>query len=387
MKPNRLSLAIRKQPTSKPICEPALRICCHACSAHVTHMRTPPASGNDKVQHGNQRRAWTMALRDLEVGLKTWPLTEPFRIARMQYDVLEVLDVSINERGLVGRGEAAGVDYLGDSPASAKSQIPAVQAAIERGHSREDLHLLLKPGAARNAIDCALWDLECKLSGASVWELSQLQPRSLQTVATIGVASPAEMATKARQLAKFALLKLKLDANAPVDCVEAVRRARPDARLVVDVNTGWDVDTLQRVHRPLAGLGVELIEQPLPPHADACLIDFKSAVPLAADESCQTVDDLARLQDRYAIVNIKLDKCGGLTPALQLANRARAMGFGIMVGNMLGTSIAMAPAFVVGLLADWCDLDGPLTLTGDVPHGMTFKDGGWVDPPAPQLWG
>jgi L-Ala-D/L-Glu epimerase len=325
--------------------------------------------------------------RRLRAELETWPLKEPFHIARMSYERLDTLYVEIEQDGVVGRGEAAGVDYLGDVPETALRQIEALRAALEAGASRIELQSLIEAGCARAALDCALWDLELKLAGQTIWQALDLMPREVQTVTTISVGTPAAMAQAARAFASFPLLKLKLDASDPVGCVAAVREARPDATLLADVNTGWRPSELQRHAPALARLGVVLIEQPVPPAHDAELSQDASPVRLGADESCQTLLDLPRLVGRYQVINIKLDKCGGLTHALTMVHEARRLGFGVMVGNMLGTSLAMAPAFVVAQYCEFVDLDGPLLLATDRSKPMVFGLGGWVQPPQSQLWG
>lgn len=324
--------------------------------------------------------------RRLRYTVERWPLVERFAIATHVYDALDILYVEIEEDGHVGRGEAAGVDYLDDTPQRACLQAETVRERVERGLDREDLLLALPAGAARNAIDCALWDLQCKRSGDSIWSVLSIEPKPLPTVATIGIGSAAWMADKAVSLSNFDLLKLKLNADDPIGRVQAVRQARPDALLSVDVNTGWSLAELTRYAPLLAEQRVVLIEQPLLPDADHLLAVGASPVPLAADESCQTEADLARLFGRYQFVNIKLDKCGGLTAGLLLAQRARDLGFEIMVGNMLGTSLAMAPAFALAAGATFVDLDGPLQLVRDRADPMTFASGR-VQPPLRALWG
>jgi L-Ala-D/L-Glu epimerase len=324
--------------------------------------------------------------RSVQAAVQVLPLKERFSIANQHYDALDVLHVRWSEGGAVGRGEAAGVDYRGDLPQGALTRIERLATADLAQCGRERLQSMLPAGGARNALDCALWDLELRLSRRSVWEHLQLEPRPLPTVATIGLNPPDAMARAAAALGHFGLLKVKLDAHQPIERVQAVRAARPDARLVVDVNGGWTVDQLRHAAPVLVALGVELIEQPLPPACDAQLVGFRCPLPIAADESLQTEDDLPRVAEAFDVANIKLDKCGGLTAALALSERCRALGLRTMVGNMIGTSLAMAPAFVVAQWADHVDLDGPLVLQQDVPHGLVFRDG-VVQVPDPRLWG
>jgi len=287
----------------------------------------------------------------------------------------------------VGRGEAEGVFYLDDSAEKMFQQVHDIRSEIHNGVSRDDLQRLLPPGGARNALDCAMWDLECKITGQSIWQLTGIAPRPVTTVFTIGLEStPAAMADKARAAANAPVLKIKLDADRPYEKLAAIREARPDAVLVVDANQGWDFDLLKEVAPKCAGLDLAMIEQPLPRGADDRLEGFKSPVTLAADESCLHTGELDTAARRYDMINIKLDKTGGLTEALKLARSAREMGCELMVGNMTGTSLAMAPAFVVAQLCDFVDIDGPLLLKYDRPNGLTY-DNGIVQIFDRSLWG
>ena len=254
---------------------------------------------------------------------------------------------------------------------------------------RSRLHELLPAGAARNALDCALWDLEAKRAGrsaASIAGLATLLP--LATFYTLSIDTPAAMAKKARQVPAYSMLKLKLGADDGEDAerMRAVRRARPDARLAADANEGWRVEEIAPLLAAAAEAGVEVVEQPLPESADSALAELDRPVPICADESVHTSADLDRLRNRYDAVNIKLDKAGGLTEALRMANLARRLGFKVMVGSMVATSLAIAPAFLLGQQADWVDLDGPLLLARDRPAGFAFE-AGTLMPPSPALWG
>jgi L-Ala-D/L-Glu epimerase len=295
--------------------------------------------------------------------------------------------VELQRDGVIGRGEGLGVYYLNETPTSIAAQVEAVAARVLAGADRQALQALLPAGGARNVLDCALWDLEAKASGRSIWELTSVEPRPLQTVYTIGIEATAErMAEHAAEAAAQPLLKVKLDGNQPLERIRAIRHARPDARIFVDANQGWSFEQLKTVAPAFADLGVEMIEQPLPRGGDAALEGYRSPVPLGADESCLHLGELDAAAKRYQMINIKLDKTGGLTHGLELARAARARGLGLMVGCMGGSSLAMAPSFVVGCLVDIVDIDGPLLLRRDRLPGMTYASG-LVQPPARGVWG
>jgi L-alanine-DL-glutamate epimerase-like enolase superfamily enzyme len=316
-----------------------------------------------------------------------WPTLTPFRITGTVFEAFESVVVELADEQATGRGEALGVYYLRDTVQRIVDQVEAHAATLERGIDRQSLQSLLPPGGARNALDCALWDLEAKRSKRSIWALTGITPRPLATVFTIGIeASPAEMADKAAAAARHPLLKVKLDGDQPLQRMQAIRAARPDARLVVDANQGWTLSQLHELAPAMAGLGVEMIEQPLPRGADAALEAFRSAVPLCADESCLHMGELAQVASRYQMINIKLDKAGGLTHGLALAAAARQRGMGVMVGCMGGSSLAMAPAFVLGCIADLVDIDGPLLQRRDRLDGLRYANG-LADPPPAGLWG
>jgi L-alanine-DL-glutamate epimerase-like enolase superfamily enzyme len=311
----------------------------------------------------------------------------PFRITGHVFTALDCVVVEIAEGGRFGRGEAAGVYYLDDTADKAFEQILAIRPDLEAGLDREALQNLLPPGGARNAVDCALWDLECKLSGETVWKKAGVGKRPLTTCQTIGVLdSPADAGKAAAALAGHELLKLKLTGDRPIDRVRAVRAARPDARLVVDANQGLTLPQLQECLPEFAKCVVELVEQPLPRGEDAGLEGMFREVPICADESCLHRSDFDQAARRYDVINIKLDKTGGLTEALQLADAVSSRGLDVMVGNMLGTSLAMAPAFVVSQKARIADLDGPLVLKTDRIGALAY-DQGVVAPFTSDLWG
>jgi len=322
----------------------------------------------------------------ISVHIEEWPLTRPFRISGFEWVNSRGIVVQVGEHGFIGRGEAQGVFYLDETAESLFDQVDAVADTIRKGVSRAELPELLPAGGARNAVDCALWDLECKRSGKTIWELTGIDPGPVTTVFTIGLEStPEAMAAKAAA-ADSPVLKIKLDGDRPYEKLAAIRAARPDAQLVVDANQGWDFALLQGVIPKCAALDLGMIEQPLPRGGDAELEGYDSPVTLCADESCLDSSELAAAARRYGMINIKLDKTGGLTEALQLAREARALGCKLMVGNMVGTSLGMAPSFVVAQLCDFVDIDGPLLLKHDHPGGLRY-DRGVVSGLDPAFWG
>ena len=319
--------------------------------------------------------------------IEEWRLKQPFRISGKEWVSTRSVVVQVAAGGCVGRGEAQGIFYAGETAETMLAQVFDAMATIRNGVTRDRLLSLLPSGGARNAIDCALWDLEARQSGRSVWELTGIDPRPVTTVFTIGLEpEPEQMAANARAAAELPVLKIKLDADRPVERLAAIREARPDARLVVDANQGWSFNLLQAVLPRAADLGVEMIEQPLPRGEDDVLEGFESPVLLAADESCLDTGDLDRASRRYGMINIKLDKTGGLTEALRLAKAAKDKGLKLMVGNMTGTSLSMAPSFVIAQRCDLVDIDGPLLLKNDHPDGLRY-DRGIVGVFDPGFWG
>jgi L-alanine-DL-glutamate epimerase-like enolase superfamily enzyme len=323
----------------------------------------------------------------LRAAVERWPLITPFRITGHTWHALDAVVVSLEKDGHVGRGEGEGVYYRQDTPALAFKKIESLKATIEAGISRESLQKLLPPGGARNALDCALWDLEAKLSGRPVWQMAELeQPRPLLTTITCGAETPETMAATALGYAQARAIKLKLTGE-PVDAqrVRAVRRARRDVWLGVDANQGFTRASLEQLMPVLVDTRVALIEQPFPIGQDAWLDGFQSPIPIAADESVQGLADIPALVGRYQVLNIKLDKCGGLSEAFAMARAARELGLEAMVGSMLGTSLAMAPAFLVGQLCHVVDLDGPVPLKSDRPTTVDYAEG-FIRCPE-KLWG
>lgn len=326
-------------------------------------------------------------MRKLVVRTERWETAKPFVIARGVKNHVDVLVVEIADGQLRGRGEGTPIYYKGDSIESASALAEQAADALGQGATRADLLDLMPPGAARNAVDSAMWDLAAKQAGRRVWELAGLPPaRPILTAYTISLGSPEEMATAASAAAGRELLKLKLGGDGDAERVAAVRAAAPDARLIADANESWQNIDIERMCNELHHMRVELVEQPLPAGADADLAHVRSPVPLCADESLQSRAELGDVVGRYRFLNIKLDKCGGLTEALALVQAARQRGLGIMTGCMLSTSLGIAPAFVAAMQSQFADLDGPLLLARDRPHGLRFK-GSDVDPPEVELWG
>jgi L-alanine-DL-glutamate epimerase-like enolase superfamily enzyme len=323
----------------------------------------------------------------LRIALEQCPLKQPFRITGHTFNKTDALVVTLRAGQYEGRGEGEGVYYRNDTPDKMMEQIEAVRGAIEAGVTRHTLQALLPPGGARNAVDCALWDLDAKRAGRAVWQMAGLEsPRPLLTTFTLSADDPASMARSAQRYEQARALKLKLIGEAvDAERVRAVRAARPDAWLGVDANQGFTLASLEKLLPILIEARVELIEQPLAVGREADLDGFKSSIPLAADESAQDLRDLPGLVGRFSVVNIKLDKCGGLTEGLAMAREARRLGLKVMVGNMVGTSLAMAPAFIVGQLCDVVDLDGPIFLASDRTPAVVYEHGLISCPPA--IWG
>jgi L-alanine-DL-glutamate epimerase-like enolase superfamily enzyme len=323
----------------------------------------------------------------LNVTVEDWKLRQPFRIARGEWLSSPTLLVELEADGYVGRGEAQGVFYLGETAESLYAQVDQLAGEIEKGLERDRLQHLLPAGGARNALDCALWDLECKRRGTRIWTLTGIEPGPVTTVFTIGLErEPEAMAAKAAAVPEAPILKIKLGEDRPLERLRAIRRVRPDAQLVVDANQAWSLELLQDIAPACAELGLEMIEQPLPRGADEALEGYDCPVLLAADESCLDTTELAAAATRYGMINIKLDKTGGLTEALRLARSAHELGLRLMVGNMVGTSLGMAPAFVVAQCCHFVDIDGPLLLKYDRAFGLSYRSG-VVRELSSNLWG
>lgn len=324
-------------------------------------------------------------VRNLQATIEAWEFKAPFTITGRTFSKVELLYLTIAEEGSVGRGEGAGVYYLNETGASMLTDVESVRGVVEAGVDRNRLRALLPPGGSRNALDCALWDLEAKQKGTTVWALAGIEPALTRSSLTIGIGTPAEMAAAARTL-DTTRIKVKLDDHLPLDRLLAVRTARPDVEITVDINQGWSFDQLVDLAPQFKELGVAMIEQPLPRGRDAELEGFRSPVPLCADESCLSLSEFEQAARRYQVINIKLDKTGGLTEGLELARLARSRGLEVMVGSMMGTSLAMAPGFVVAQLCRFVDLDAALFLKGDREPPMAF-DHGVMTPPRSDLWG
>ena len=329
-----------------------------------------------------------MPLPDIMVaiGAHTAPLKSAFTISRGSKMCAETVRVEITANDHTGRGESVPYARYGESVDSVTAQIEAVRGKLETGSGRVELSQLLPAGAARCAIDNALWDLSAKRSGKPVWQLAGLSPpRPVESALTVTLAAPGEMARLAREI-PGQLLKLKLGGPEDLARVAAVHEARPDARLILDGNEAISPSDLDVLAREAAALGVVLIEQPLPAGADESLRRGAFAVPVCADESAHTASDIASLAARYDGVNVKLDKTGGLTGALEMLAAARAHGMLTMVGCMVAGSLSLAPAVIAAQGCDFADLDGPTWLARDEPHALEFRDGR-VSPPVPALWG
>ena len=326
-------------------------------------------------------------MRRLEIADERWPLASAFVIARGAKTEAHVVVATIRDRAATGRGEAVPYARYGENVAGVLDQIEGVREAIEGGADRQALSDLLPPGAARNALDCALWDLQAKQSGAPVWRLAGLAaPGPVETAFTLSLGPPDAMGAAARAAADRPLLKLKIGGADDLSCVEAVRRAAPRPRLILDANEGLDFETLRRLSPDFVRLGVALIEQPLKAGEDAALEGYDSPLLLCADESIHTLAELPACARRYGAVNIKLDKTGGLTEALALKRASEALGLKVMAGCMVATSLAMAPALLIAQGAAVADLDGPLLLSRDRRPGLSIA-GSIIAPAEPALWG
>jgi L-alanine-DL-glutamate epimerase-like enolase superfamily enzyme len=322
----------------------------------------------------------------LSVRAESWTTRNPYRITGHIWNSNDVIVVELSDGEFVARGEGMPVYYLDETVDSLSRQVESVASHIEGGVTRADLQHLMSAGGARNAVDCALWALEAKRNRRSIWDLTNIRPRPVTTTFTIGIEqTPEAMAARATEAALYPFLKIKLNEQQPVERVSAIRAARPDARLTVDANQGWSFEQLREVAPALARLDVKLIEQPLPRGADACLEGYTSPVPLCGDESCQHRGELSEAIRRYQVINVKLDKSGGLTEALLLSEQVRRSGRQLLVSCMGGTSLAMAPGFVVAQLCDYVELDGPLLLRRDRIPPMHYHRG-MIDVPDSCLW-
>jgi L-alanine-DL-glutamate epimerase-like enolase superfamily enzyme len=329
-----------------------------------------------------------MARLELDVTVETLRLARPFRISGHVFTGSDVVVVTLRDGDLRGRGEGGGVYYLNDDVPHMLQVLGVARDAIEEGVTRDELRAIMPPGGARNAVDCALWELEAARAGKPVWQLAgKSAPKPLRTTFTLGADDPEVMAEGARRYAGAKSIKVKLTGELDLDIarVKAIRAARPDVWLGVDGNQGFVAAQLDRLVEALQEQHVSLLEQPLARGRESDLYGYRSAVPIAGDESLLSLDDVAGAVGCFDVVNIKLDKCGGLTEGLMMAEEARRLGLGVMVGNMVGSSLAMAPAFVLGQGCDIVDLDGPTFLAEDRTPSVVYEDGNITA--GPEVWG
>lgn len=325
--------------------------------------------------------------RQVEIAHESWPIAGSFTISRGSKTAADVVVVTLTENGVTGRGECVPYPRYEETVPQVLAALEAAKGAIENGLGRADIARHVAPKAARNALDCALWDLEAKRAGQPVWQLAGIaEPKPVVTAYTLSLDTPEAMAKAAANAADRPLLKLKLGREGDEERIDAIRRAAPTARLIVDANEGWNEAVLPRMLAACAKARIELVEQPLPAAADDALRDIDRKVVICADESAHDAAGIRKLIGKYDALNIKLDKTGGLTGALELARAARDNDIKIMVGCMLATSLAMAPAMLLAQFAEFVDLDGPLLLKSDRVPGINFA-GSLMDPPPPALWG
>ena len=325
--------------------------------------------------------------RWLAARIERWPIAGAFTISRGAKTEAVTVVAEVTQSGHTGRGECVPYPRYGETPEATLKALEAMQVRSERGLDRQALQAAMPPGAARNALDCALLDLEAKCAGNRVWSLlGRPEPKPCITAFTISLGTPEAMAEATEKAAHRPLLKIKLGGDGDAFRIAAVRKAAPRSELIVDANEAWTADNLAQNLAACADAGVTLVEQPLPAGKDEALARIKRPLAVCADESVHDRRSLEGLRDRYDAVNIKLDKTGGLTEALAMADAARALGFDIMVGCMVATSLAMAPAMLLSPQARFVDLDGPLLLARDRDGGLRY-DGSLVYPPDATLWG
>ena len=319
----------------------------------------------------------------IQTKVEIFPLAHVFRISRGARTKAEVVTVTIEKNGVSGRGECVPYARYDETLESVIKQVESLPADIDK----DTLQETLPPGAARNAVDCALWDFECKKRDQRIWEIADIQvPKQKITAYTLSLDEPENMFKQAKINSDRPLLKIKLGTPNDMPRLEAVRKGAPNSEIIVDANEGWDAELYSQLAPELVRLGVKLVEQPLPADNDDDLIGLPRPLPICADESCHDRKNLEKLIGKYDFVNIKLDKTGGLTEALQLKNKALEAGFKIMVGCMVGSSLAMAPATLIAQNATFVDLDGPLLLAQDRQNGLLYNES-WVHPPVKDFWG
>lgn len=326
-------------------------------------------------------------IRNLAYNIESWPIRGSFNISRGSKTEADVIVCSISQDGHSGLGECVPYTRYGESVDSVSRQINAVQKQIENGESHDAVLAAMPPSAARNAVDCAFWDLNAKSSGVPAYKHFGQHPlRPVITAMTISLGEADEMARAAEILADRPLLKVKLGGEGDSERIQAVARAAPKSRIILDANESWSSENIVSLMLEAAKANVALIEQPLPKGEDAILSEIPHPVPICADESAHVSEDLGELLGRYDSINVKLDKAGGLTEAAKMCRRAHEFGFSVMVGCMVGTSLAMAPAMLLAQDAEFVDLDGPLLLDRDRPNGLSYSANS-VNPPTPKLWG
>jgi L-alanine-DL-glutamate epimerase-like enolase superfamily enzyme len=323
----------------------------------------------------------------LDISHQTFALKQPFTISRGTRTEIHVVTVEIEFEGVKGRGECIPYKHYGETIESVVESLEAVRKAIEDGLTRQELQNYMSAGAARNALDCAYWDLEAKHEGVSVFDLVHIRsPHAMKTAYTISVGTTEDMLVAAKSASHFPLLKVKLAGDGDSERMKAVREGAPESDIIVDANEAWQKEHIKYYLRTAESIGVKLIEQPLPSNSDDFLRRVETSIPICADESIHTLRDLSKVSELYDAINIKLDKTGGLTEALHLQKAARQKGLIVMIGCMLGTSLSMAPATVLAQNADFVDLDGPLLLAEDRDHAIQY-DGSIMQLPSSKLWG
>ena len=322
----------------------------------------------------------------LRAAIEHWPITGSFTISRGTKTTAVTIVATLSDGRTIGRGECVPYTRYGESPEQVLEDILQMASALERGVSRVQLQKMMPRGAARNAIDCALWDFEAKYLGVTAASMAKIELAPVTTAYTLSLASPRDMALAAREVRHFPWLKLKLGGRRDIERLKMVHAAAPGAKLIVDANEAWKPNDLEDLLGACAQNGVAIVEQPLAADDDRLLGEIDSPVPICADESVHDIGDLPHIAELYDAVNIKLDKAGGLTAALAMERRARELGLQVMVGCMVATSLAMAPALLLAQRADYVDLDGPLLLERDRRHGLIYVQS-LVEPPSPSLWG
>ena len=323
----------------------------------------------------------------LSTDIKQYRFKKPFVITGHTFETADCLELTLSDGEFTGIGESVGSYYLNETAESMMADIALITDHIDDAISIDTIQSIMPACGARNALDCAFWDYLCKSQGKTIWQLLNINPRPLTTVFTLGIDEPEVLAREATEAGQFPHLKIKLNNDRPIEKLEAIRAVRPDAALVIDVNQGWSFAELVEYAPHCARLDIAMIEQPLPRGNDMELAGYQSPVPLGADESCLHMAEFEQIADLYQVLNIKLDKCGGLTEGLKLVQAAQQRGMQLMIGNMAGTSLSMAPSYVIGQYCQFVDIDGPLLLSEDVDNGLDYSESGVVALPDQRLWG